>query len=210
VAGIYTAYPVAPTTRTVSYWAADYYRFRNFGANPAVEWSFNGSDNNAFAVWCLVLRGTGTTSVLRMTLDPATQTGTLPVGGLTNPDDQVILVVAGVSSTGATSYIFSAQSAPAGVDESFVAGAPGLLRAWPNPAANEVRLALADPSAVTAAIEIYDAGGRLVRRLAGGANGAGVQWDGRDAGGTLLAPGLYYARARVGGQIVRSSITLLR
>ena len=215
VAGTSTSYPVPATTRTVNYWAADYYRFRTFGATPAIEWSFNGSDNNVFAVWCLVQRGTGTTSVLRMTLNPATQTGSLPVGGLTHPDDQVILVVASTSSAGSSSYVFSAQSAPAGLteEEPFAGGsAAGLLRAWPNPAANEVRLAFADQpaSAIAPAIEIYDAGGRLVRRLAGAASGASVRWDGRDGSGVLLAPGLYYARARVGGEVVRSPITLLR
>ncbi len=210
VAGTYTTYPVPATTRTVSYWAADYYRFQNFGANPAIQWSFNGSDTNTFAVWCLVLRGTGTTSVLRMTLDPATQTGTLPVGGLTHANDQVVLVVASVSSTGASSYVFSAESAPAGVEEPIAANAPRLLRAWPNPAASEVHLALDDAPGVTPAIEIYDAAGRLVRRLAGNASGTSIRWDGRNADGTLLAPGLYYARARIGDRVVRSPITLLR
>jgi hypothetical protein len=223
VSGIYSTYPVPATTRTVNRWAADYYRFNAFGSNTAIEWSFDGSNDNRFAVWCLALRASGTTDVLRMTLDPVTQAGTLPVFGLDDPNDEVILVVAGISSSGTASYVFSAQAAPADVAMDPVAAGQGmegtgvrLLRAMPNPASSEVRLAFADQAsrAGASAIEIYDASGRLVRRLThvggGAAGGSTVSWDGRDDRGTLLAPGLYYARARVGTQVVREPITLLR
>jgi len=218
VMGTYSTYPVPATTRTVNYWATDYYRFRTF-ATPTMEWSFDGSDNNKFAVWCLAQRAAGTTDVLRMALDPATQVGTLPVFGLDDPADEVILVVAGISSTGTASYVFSAQTAPADVALDPVEAArgmeaigPRLLRARPNPASSNVRLEFAGAAvgAAADAIEIYDAGGRLVRRLAPAGGDASVRWDGRDERGTLLAPGLYYARSRVGGQVARERITLLR
>ncbi len=218
VMGTYTTYPVPATTRTVNYWAADYYRFRTFPAG-AMEWSFDGSDNNKFAVWCLAKRAGEPTQALRLPLNPSTQVGTLPVFDLDDPNDEVILAVASISSTGATSYIFSAQTAPAdvaldpvGAGEAPAAQGVRPLRARPNPASSEVRLEFADQAARAAAplIEIYDAGGRLVRRLAATSAEATVRWDGRDERGTPLAPGLYYARARVGDRLLREPITLLR
>jgi len=47
---------------------------------------------------------------------------------------------------------------------------------------------------VNVAVDIYDLSGRLVRRLPPVSRGAGsvaVSWDGRDAGGSLLPPGIY-------------------
>jgi hypothetical protein len=44
------------------------------------------------------------------------------------------------------------------------------------------------------ALRIYDAGGRLVRAI-GADDGAGASWDGRDARGRRVAPGMYVLRA---------------
>jgi len=49
---------------------------------------------------------------------------------------------------------------------------------------------------------MYDLRGRRVRLLARGPFPAGDQqlsWDGRDASGRRVAPGIYFASARIGG-----------
>lgn len=47
-------------------------------------------------------------------------------------------------------------------------------------------------------VEIFDLGGRLVRRLAGGSGSVQrVRWDGRDNSGAAAAPGLYLCRIAV-------------
>jgi hypothetical protein len=75
VAGTYGSYPVPNTTRTVNYWAADYYRFQNFAGFESLRLVFDGSDNNRFAVWGLVKHASAPTEVYRMTINPASQAG---------------------------------------------------------------------------------------------------------------------------------------
>ena len=55
---------------------------------------------------------------------------------------------------------------------------------------------------------IYDIGGRIVRRFAS-ANGS-VFWDGRDQGGALVKPGLYFVRAEAGGRARTARVALVR
>ncbi len=78
------------------------------------------------------------------------------------------------------------------------------LRATPNPFTSAVRLAL-DPEADSHAIEIFDAAGRLVRRLTPSAGAGFCRWDGRGEDGALVAPGLYWARTRGGNDQAGSS-----
>ena len=69
------------------------------------------------------------------------------------------------------------------------------------PGVETVRLVLAAREAVAADIVLYDARGRRVRTLFHGTLPAGpttLAWDGRDDGGRVVAPGLYFARARAG------------
>lgn len=74
--------------------------------------------------------------------------------------------------------------------------APG-LQVGPNPFGTSVRLALTLPRPGDARIEVFDAGGRLVRRLHDGPLPAisGIVWDGRSDGGQPVAAGLYLIRA---------------
>jgi spore coat protein CotH len=69
------------------------------------------------------------------------------------------------------------------------------LQARPNPFTSAVRLALG-PQSQAGAIEIYDVGGRLLRRLAPPTGSGICTWDGRGEDGTPAPPGLYWARAR--------------
>jgi uncharacterized repeat protein (TIGR01451 family) len=78
-----------------------------------------------------------------------------------------------------------------------------LGRALPNPFANSMsftyEIAAGEPQAVE--IGIYNVAGRLITRLASQVQEAGqytVRWDGRDASGVQMAPGVYFLKSRVG------------
>jgi hypothetical protein len=75
----------------------------------------------------------------------------------------------------------------------------------PNPAAGAMRFEYVLPAAGRATLAIYDAGGRRVRALVDTDRAAGPQsatWDGCDATGTRVAPGLYWARLDAAGESV--------
>jgi hypothetical protein len=78
------------------------------------------------------------------------------------------------------------------------------LRAAPNPArgATSIEFVRANVGIVAEAeapsLRLYNVAGRLVRELTATAPSsevARVAWDGRDAAGRLVPPGLYFARA---------------
>lgn len=69
----------------------------------------------------------------------------------------------------------------------------------PNPARGDVRLVLQMPARGHADARVFDASGRLVRRLAQGDRDAGAHvlvWEGRDDRGDAVGPGLYWVRVR--------------
>lgn len=214
VAGSWSSYPVPDQNRTVSHWGTDYYRFQNFGTIGALQIQFDGVDNTVFAVWGLVLHGDGTTDVLRMNLDPGTQSGTLVAGGLNPVGDQVILVVAGTSSVGSTSYVFNAQQSPSDVAVSFPPASQVQFRASPNPSPGDMSFHLAWDGQATWSprVDIYDPAGRRVRSLSapGGPGEVTLHWDGRDAARQLVAPGVYYARVQVGDRSLARPLVLIR
>lgn len=206
-AGSYSSYPVLDVYKTVNHWAADYYRFQALDSLGALALAFDGSDDNSFAVWGLVLRGGGDTEVHRMTLDGATQTGGLVLEGLSDPDDKVILVVAGASGSGGTGYVFSAQApqgaAPGGEPEP---GPPRLI-ARPNPFHHVVTLSVTPiPSGGIPTVEIFDLAGRLVKRFVPGEE---LIWDGRLETGQQASCGVYLARLTVQGNTLKAALLLL-
>ncbi len=73
----------------------------------------------------------------------------------------------------------------------------------PNPSRGPVLLSFTVPARGDGEVAMYDLRGRRVRVLALGAIAAGEQrlsWDGRDASGRRVAPGVYFACVRVGAQ----------
>jgi flagellar hook assembly protein FlgD len=69
----------------------------------------------------------------------------------------------------------------------------------------------AGAGAVSVVLTLHDVRGRIVRTLKNrrAAPGAGrVSWDGTDAFGARVEPGMYYARLRAGGVVRLSSVWL--
>lgn len=212
VAGTYSTYPVSNVSKTVNHWATDYYRFQDLTEFDNLLLSFDGNDYNSFAVWGLALYGNGTTEVLRMPLEGSTQTGALYISGLSDPDDQIILVVASVSSTGGSNYIFSADGSQGTEPEAFTPQTLQ-LRATPNPFTSAVTLQLnwsgisGDPT-----VDIFDINGRLVRRLSTSVSSEGeamMIWNGCLEDGNPATPGIYFARCLVGSANSVTNLLLL-
>ena len=98
---------------------------------------------------------------------------------------------------------------PLSVDEAMVAQV--YFTGTPNPFAGEARLAFRLPRSAPVRLDIYDLLGRRVRRVLDGPAIAGetrVAWDGTDAAGRRLGPGVYLARLEFLG--VSKSIRLIR
>lgn len=96
-----------------------------------------------------------------------------------------------------------------GVPADPVAGAR--LVAEPNPSRGVVRLGWPGVTPpVGARARILDVHGRVVRELDArtAASGSPYAWDGRDAGGRLAPPGLYWAVAHAAGR--RASVRIIR
>ncbi len=212
VAGTYSTYPVSNIYRTVNDWATDYYRFQDLTGFDNLLLSFDGNDTNRFAVWGLALYGNGTTDVHRMVLDEGTQTGELYIAGLTDPADQIILVVASVSSTGGHDYIFSADGSQ-GIELEVSAPHTLQLQATPNPFTSAVTLQLnwsgtsEDPT-----VDIFDINGRLIRRLTAEAVSecnAMMIWNGCLEDGNPASPGIYFARGHAGSANSVTNLLLL-
>ena len=71
------------------------------------------------------------------------------------------------------------------------------LAVRPNPSASSSELSFLLPAQAYVRLELFDASGRLTRRLVDATLTAGLhrfQWDGRDTNGRSVAPGVYLAR----------------
>lgn len=197
--GNYSSYPVE-ATRTVNNWAADYYRFQDFPFE-GLEVAFDGSDGNSFAVRLFAMRNSQPTEVVEMEVDEATQTGTVSVGGLTDPADQVILMVASVSSTGPQQYSFTAGEA-LGIEEG--TSAELSIRTEASPIAGEAVFRVEWPRGIAPEVTIYDAGGRVAARPVVSPSGEAL-WNCGDA-----PPGIYFARAVHASGASTARVVLIR
>jgi hypothetical protein len=82
----------------------------------------------------------------------------------------------------------------------------------PNPFSNATRIPFALGSGASARLEIFDACGRRVRVLASEWREAGeheTSWDGRDADGTRVRPGIYVVRLIAGAERAERKLALL-
>jgi len=90
---------------------------------------------------------------------------------------------------------------------------PFALRVFPNPARRSATLRLDLPASAPVRVEIYDLGGRRVRRIFQGPKPAGrmdLIWDGRDDAGHQVAAGIYQARVSAGSRVAGARIVLLK
>jgi hypothetical protein len=94
---------------------------------------------------------------------------------------------------------------------------PAFHLARPNPFNPQTALAFDVPGETGGArrvtLDIYDVGGRLVRRLVDGPVGTGrqtVDWDGRGSDGHGQGSGIYFARIEIGTFTATQKLTLLR
>jgi hypothetical protein len=106
--------------------------------------------------------------------------------------------------------------AGSGADGAAAIGAPlafGLSPARPNPFRGETSLEYTLPAPGVVEIVVYDAAGRLVRRLGNGPQAAGVhevRWNGRNDSGTAVGSGVYFLRVRAGSQALLRKVVLTR
>lgn len=92
---------------------------------------------------------------------------------------------------------------------------PGLRldRPSPNPFSSSASVAWSLPRAAVARLAVHDVAGRIVAVLEDGAFEAGAhesRWDGRDAGGGLAAPGVYFLRLTSGGEVLGQRLVRIR
>ncbi|MFO8182765.1 MAG: FlgD immunoglobulin-like domain containing protein [Candidatus Aegiribacteria sp.] len=211
-AGTFSTYPVAESA-TVNGWATDYYRFQDITFEE-MEISFDGNDGNTFGVRGLVLHDAAPTEVHAMTLDEASQSGSMQITGLADPLDEVILVVASVSSAGGPEYTFSAGDVQ-GMSHGDPSSPGDLsLEVTPNPFTGSVSIRIFWESASegTPSMDIYDVNGRLVRRLTADVISSGraeAVWNGEALNGRMAGAGIYYAVARTESSTRTASLLLL-
>ena len=100
------------------------------------------------------------------------------------------------------------------VDVADVAAPPnGLSAPWPNPAHTGSRLVLSLATAADVEVSVFDSQGRRLRTLLRGRWPAGrttVIWDLSDERGGPASAGIYHVRARVGDEVFRRSVTVMR
>jgi hypothetical protein len=87
------------------------------------------------------------------------------------------------------------------------------LKAVPNPfnPHTAISFVLEEPTEVT--LGVFDASGRLVKRIAAGTLGSGPQsigWDGTDRGGRRCASGTYLVTVLAGDQIDQTKVVLVQ
>ncbi|MBU1073125.1 T9SS type A sorting domain-containing protein, partial [bacterium] len=87
------------------------------------------------------------------------------------------------------------------------------LRQLDRTGGENARLSLNLPHAGDLTVTVYNARGQAVRTLASGEHAAGghvLTWDGRDNDGRGAASGVYFVRARAGGETAVSRVLMVR
>jgi hypothetical protein len=126
------------------------------------------------------------------------------VGGTTGSRPKV-----SIDNVAVTGTLIPGVSLRPATEESPLAVTAFALSAAPNPAQHAARFALTSPQAGEATLQIYDLSGRHVATAFAGRLSAGttnVAWDLKDAAGTPVRGGLYFARLTSGA---RAAVTRL-
>jgi len=116
-------------------------------------------------------------------------------------DDHGAIVGVGERPDGETRAVLLTPLSTTGVSGSPRPAVTSFAGAMPNPSRGSSRFDFSLARAGRASLVLVDVSGRVVRTLADGEYGAGPQsigWDGRDASGARVAPGIYHARLATG------------
>lgn len=208
----YSSYPVE-ATKAVNHWAADYYRFSDIPFDY-LELTFDGSDDNLYATRVLVIHEAGPTEVFQLNLDATTQSGSVVINDLV-ATDEVILVVASISSTGAPAYTFTAGEALGISTDPSLQNTQLTMTPSMNPFSTALTLQLSwsgNTTLVAPTVDVFDIQGRIVTSLTAdqvSASSASVHWNGNLQNGTIVNAGIYYARARLGTEECSVKLMLL-
>ena len=100
-----------------------------------------------------------------------------------------------------------------GVDEIVPGRSPLALEAYPNPFNPTVSIVFTLARGADARLDVFDAAGRLVRRLVAGRMTAGthrLSWDGRDARNEAVSTGVYFLRLTADDIAETKKIVLIR
>jgi len=138
-------------------------------------------------------------------------------------DDRLDVVIGHEFEEGDVDEILIYTSGSGGGGRSFALGRPGhpvaqrpaaASSATPNPTSGDAAMSFTVPSpGAQVEISIYNAAGRLVRRISAGRLGSGdhtVHWDGRTDSGAASATGVYFCRIDVGGDSHEMKVTVVR
>jgi hypothetical protein len=110
------------------------------------------------------------------------------------------------TQTGLFHRIWNVSTALLDVPEASAHGGvpgPRIVALGPNPARGEARLSFLLTAGARTEVDVFDLEGRVVQRILDAHLAAGpheIVWDGRDAAGARVAPGLYMWRVRSGGR----------
>lgn len=114
-------------------------------------------------------------------------------------------------------YLFRVAAPPVGTPELGEApGNAGALRVesvLPNPARAGASIRFATAHRGRVVVDVYDSAGRSVARVQESVLDAGthsVAWDGRDAGGAAVTPGVYFVRTRLDAEAVTTKLVVVR
>lgn len=137
-----------------------------------------------------------------------TQTGTMLQWGRSDVDRDGVPEWCCVNHNNLFRAYEDQDVSPGGVADPIADRARASLLASPNPFVTGTRLLLRAPEAgCSLPVDLFDAGGRVVRRWTLAA-GAPLDWDGRDAHGIALPAGAYYLRSAQTGAIASRLIRL--
>ncbi|OPL18087.1 MAG: hypothetical protein AVO35_06170 [Candidatus Aegiribacteria sp. MLS_C] len=98
-------------------------------------------------------------------------------------------------------------------DEGLSANSLLISSICPNPFTMSSSIVFQSPGVSQVGLEVYDTAGRLVRTEDLGSSPAGqhsVSWDGRDASGAELSPGIYFIRLVSAEEEVSAKVVIMR
>jgi len=100
-----------------------------------------------------------------------------------------------------------------GMENTSPTGVFQILSIAPNPFSMSSSIVFHSPGVSQVGLEVYDTAGRLVRTQDLGSSPAGqhsVSWDGRDASGAELSPGIYFIRLVSAEEEVSAKVVIMR